>query len=132
MNQPNLLAQNPSGIGTIGTGSGFGPFTTPIVTPGAGPLIALTKLVSLMIGIITISAGLYFLFQFLIGGFQWLGSSGDKTRLQSAQDRLTHSLIGMIVVVAAYAIVSIIGGLLGLDILLKNPCTIIEQLGGAC
>ncbi len=132
MSQLNLLAQNPSGMGSLGEGSGFGPFTAPTVTGGAGSLIAITKLISLTIGVITVSGGIYFLFQFLIGGYLWLSSSGDKTRLQSAQDRIIHALIGIIIIIAAYAIVSIVGGLLGIDILLKNPCTIIVQLGGSC
>ncbi len=123
-----LLAQNPTGLGPIGTGPGFGPFTTDVVS--TNPLIAITKVVSTVIGLITVSAGIYFLFQLLIGAYLWMVSSGDKGKLTQAQDRMTHAVIGLIIVVAAYAITSVVGGLLGFDIL--NPQNIIGtlQLGG--
>lgn len=130
MDSSNLqpLAQVPADLGPIGTGPGFGPFTADQVS--GNPLIAITKVVSTVIGIITVSAGIYFLFQLLIGAFTWMTSSGDKGKLTQAQDRMVHSVIGLIIVVAAYAIVSIVGGLLGFDIL--NPQNLLEvlQLGG--
>lgn len=128
MNDTQLLTQNPTGLGPIGTGEGFGPFTADKL--GDNPLIAITKVVSTVIGIITVSAGIYFLFQLLIGAFTWMISSGDKGKLTQAQDRMIHAVIGLIIVVAAYAITSVVGGLLGFDIL--NPQNIIGalQLGG--
>lgn len=134
VNQLNqLLAQVPSPLGDVGTGPGFGPFSNnPDVTGGGGPLIALTKIMSLVIGMITVSAGIYFIFQFLIGATQWMYASGDKSKLQAAQDRLNHALTGIVIVVATYSIVAIVGGILDFDILLENPCQIIEQLGGKC
>lgn len=110
----NLLAQVPQPIGNIGEGEGFGPFNF----KGVGnPIAIIATIVSVIIGFITVAAGIYFMFQFFIGGFGWLASSGDKSRLQAAQDRLSHSLIGLIVVVAAYAIMSIIQAVTGLKFL---------------
>lgn len=121
-----LLAQNPTGLGTIG-GPGLGPFGDSNFS-GTGPLDALAKVISTLIGFITIVAGIYFMLQFLIGGFEWLSASGDKTRLEKAQSRLTNGVIGIVIVVAAYGIVAVIGRLLGLDIFLVNSGDLINAL----
>src|SRR3989344_6446981 len=126
-----LLAQVSSPLGKIGEGPGFGPFSINQVAPtgtGTEALVALTKIISTLIGVITISAGLYFIFQFLIGGFGWLSASGDKSRLTQAQDRLTHAVVGLIVVVATYGLMAVVGNLLGLDLLLVHPETIVNSL----
>ena len=123
----HLLAQIPksSSLGNIGEGPGFGPFGN---SGTLDPFVALTKIISVIIGFITVCAGIYFMFQFLIGGFEWLQASGDKSRLTKAQDRLTHAVIGLIVVVASYSIVGLMGSLLGFDLLLQNQCQIINAL----
>lgn len=124
-----LLAQNPVDLGQIGTGEGFGPFgnTSGVLSNPVGPI---ANLISTTVGLITVCAGIYFLFQLLTGAFSWMISSGDKGKLSTAQDRMLHAVIGLIIVVASYAIVSVVGGLLGFDIL--NPQNIVGalQLGG--
>lgn len=124
--QRDLLAQVASGLGQIGGGSGLGPFSAP--PDGTTALQNILRIISVIIGVITTVAGIYFLIQFLIGGFEWLSASGDKNRLSKAQDRLTHSLIGLLVVVAAFGVASIIGTLLGLDILVTDPQGLIDAL----
>ena len=66
--------------------------------------------------------------QFLIGGFEWMTASGDKSKLQKAQDRLSHSIIGLIIVVAAFGIAAILESVLGINFLLSNPIDIITRL----
>ena len=72
----------------------------------------------------TIAAGIWFIFQFIIGGYNWLTAGGDKTGVQAAQSRLTNAFIGLTIVVAAYAIIWIVGKLLGFEIL--HPEKLIE------
>ncbi len=119
-----LLAQVGTSIGNIGEGGGFGPFSSDQL--GANPIEAVVKIISTIIGFITLIAGIYFMFQFFIGAFGWLTSSGDKQRLTDAQNRLSHSLIGLIIVVATYAIMSIIQVVTGLNFL--NPASLIDAL----
>lgn len=133
MNQTfnHLLAQAPvaSGLGKIGNGSceGLGPFCSFLRPEDA--VVAIANILSTIIGLITTIAGLYFIFQFMIGGFEWMTSSGDKTRLQKAQERMTHSLIGLIIVVASFALISIIARILGFQsFFLNNPGQLINQL----
>ena len=61
-------------------------------------------------------------------------ASGDKGKLEKAQLQITQAITGIIIIVAAYAIVAIIGTVLGLDILLNDPENLRNQLqlgGGA-
>ena len=120
----NLLAQVPKPLGTIGSGTGFGPF-------GAGPsstnpVGVITRVISVVIGIMTIAVGIFFIFQLLTGAINWLTASGDKSKLEHAQLRITQATIGLIMVVATYAIVSIIEKVLGINIL--NPSAIVGSL----
>lgn len=94
---------------------------------GPGPLGGITsiestiqmfnKFVSTFIGILTLAAGLWFVFQIFIGAFGWLTAGSDKASLEGAQKRLTNAVIGLAIVVAAIFIIDLIGNLLGLDIL---------------
>jgi len=48
--------------------------------------------------------GVIFLFLMLYGGFTWMTAQGDDKKVAKAQAMLTAAIIGLIVVVAAYAI----------------------------
>ncbi len=80
-------------------------------------LFKFVKIISTVIGVFTIAAGLWFIFQLLSGALQWLGSGGDKQSLQNAQKRIVNSLVGLLIVVISYALISIIGRVFGFDIL---------------
>jgi len=63
-----------------------------------------SSLVSLGITI----GGIIMLIMLIWGGINWMISAGDKTKVQEAQSRLTHALIGLAIVAAAWAIWTII------------------------
>lgn len=48
----------------------------------------------------------------MVGGFQYLGSRGNEEAMEKAKKTLTSAVIGMIVIVMAFAIVAIINNLL--------------------
>ncbi len=123
-------------LGTIG-GGGLGPFgnlgkSLDPNDPIAGGTLGLTKVtdvISSIVGFMTISAGVWFILQFLTGGFHWITSSGDKAKLEQARDRLTNAFVGLLIVVAAWSILALAGQFLGYDILLLNRKGVIESLG---
>ena len=51
----------------------------------------------------------------LLGGFNWITSGGDKAKLQAARDEITNAIIGLIIVGAIWAIMTLVGGFLGID-----------------
>lgn len=84
-------------------------------TEGVGNMI--NTLVGGIITFITIIAGLWFMIQFIIAALQWISSGGDKGLLETARNRMLHAVIGLVIIVAAYILVGLIGLIVGLDIL---------------
>lgn len=130
----NVFAQTPEPLGTIG-GEGFGPFgkigqgiARNSAAGGVTGLTAVTKTVSSIIGIMTIAAGIWFMFQLLTGGFFWMTSAGDKAKLETARHRINDAFVGLLIVVAGWAILALAGQFLGFDILVTSPGEVINQL----
>lgn len=119
------LAQLP--LGRIGEGAGFGPFSGLDLSDVSPAASAFASIISKIIGIMTVVAGIWFFFILLIGAFGYLSAGGDPEKIKSATKRIGNGLTGLIVIVLAYAFISLIGRMLGLDIL--NPQDIIELLG---
>lgn len=126
MNKLQLIAQaavaTPSGnLGTFGApSSAFAP------TSGAEAATTLERLLSVALGGFTIVAGLYFLFLLLIAAYGWIGAAGDVAKVKKARDTMRDGLVGMIILVGAYALAGIIGSMLGLDLL--NPGQLLLEL----
>lgn len=89
--------------------------------------LRLTTLISSVYGFLTIVAGLAFILWFVLGAIDWIMSGGDKAKVEGARNKMTSAAIGLIIVVASYAIVGIVGQVVGFDIL--NPTDTIQQLG---
>jgi hypothetical protein len=52
----------------------------------------------------------------VIGGIQWITAGGDKAAAQAARDRITAAVVGLLIVVAAFAITVIITAALNINI----------------
>ncbi len=115
-------------LGPIG-GSGLGPFgdiVSRLGTGEAGGQMALKAVVDIMssvIGFMTITASLWFMFQILYAGYEWISSGSDTKKLAGARDRITHGFFGLIIVVAAWSLLAVVGQFLGYDTLI-NPSII--------
>jgi hypothetical protein len=64
--------------------------------------------------IMAISALLVFLY-LILGGVQWITSGGDKGKTEEARNKITAAVIGLIILAAAYAVLKIMLGFLGLE-----------------
>lgn len=116
----------------LGCGEGFGPIAKilcPIKKDGAAIIVGgqLNKVISTIIGVMTAVAAIWFIFQFIIAGYQWIQSGGEKNNIEQARDKITNSLIGLIIVVSAWIVMGVLGGILGLNIL--NPGEILINIG---
>jgi len=89
----------------IGSKVGAFPFTQ---NNGLG--IFVSNLIGLLIGVAAV-----LLLVFLVwGGVEWIMSGGEKAGVENARNRITNALIGLIIVVAAWAIFSLLKTFLGL------------------
>lgn len=113
---PKLLAQikNPVLPSAIGSGN---------YNQGGN---ALGKLISSLVGALFIAGFLLAFVMILMGGVKWITAGGDKTKLETARDEITNSIIGIIVVGAAYALTSLVANFFGLD-LARFPIPSISQ-----
>jgi hypothetical protein len=82
--------------------------------------------ISDIIGIITILGTLFFIVYAFIAAFNWITAAGDKGKIEKAKDRLVWSTLGLILIVATYAIIGLIGGIIGLELL--EPAKMIEEI----
>jgi len=105
----NLLAQirNPVLPASIGGGN------NPNVSGGGK---ALGGLISNLVGALFIAGFLLAFMELLLGGISWITAGGDKQKLELARDKITNSIIGIIIVGAAYALTSLVAKFFGLDL----------------
>ena len=94
--------------------------------PGKAPMVTLAKILSNIIGTLTLFGGIFFIIFFLIGGLRWVTASGKQDKVEQAKSQMTNAAIGLIIVVAAYSIAFIVGQVLGIDIL--NPGKYIDDI----
>jgi hypothetical protein len=116
-------------LGQIGGGpkEGFGPWGNLGSQSINEATNAIAGLMSRGLGVATIIAGLWFLLQFILGGYDYMTAGGDQQKMTNATKKITSALIGLIIVVAAYAVMSLLGELLGFKFL--NLGSLIEKLG---
>ena len=97
--------------------------TNPAISANFGTGGANTALASIIVTVwraaITLG-GLALLVMLIIGALEWILAGGDKGKVQSARDRITQAVIGMLVLAGTVAISTFIGGLLGLKLLQPN------------
>lgn len=86
------------------------------VNPNSSPFTNLGKLIQSILQLIYYGAGLFFFIYLLIGGLQWITSGGDKAGVEAARNKITNAAIGLVIVVAAYAITLIVEKVLGIKI----------------
>ncbi|KKS97890.1 MAG: hypothetical protein UV73_C0004G0032 [Candidatus Gottesmanbacteria bacterium GW2011_GWA2_43_14] len=130
-----LLFQSPPSVyaapsNCLGGGEGLGPFAkflcggVGVTTDAVGN--RLNSVISAILGLLTVIAGLWFLIQFILAGFNWINAGGDKNNAQAAWQKMTNAVVGLIIVVFAWVFVALIGKLLNINIL--DPGDMLKNL----
>lgn len=96
------------------------------VASGNQSLSTLELFISNMLGLGTVVGSIVFIIYFLLGAISWIGAGGDTSKINKARDQMIQGALGLIVLVAMYAIIGLIGTIVGLDIL--NPATELMKL----
>jgi hypothetical protein len=84
-------------------------------TKGEGLFLLLSNIFKLA-GVI---AGIFFVVQIIFAGYAFLSSTGDPKKAEGAFNTIWQSLIGLVIVSAAFVIAAFVGNILGINIL--NP-----------
>jgi len=111
-------------------GSGFEPATDLVnpVTNADSALTDMERLISLGIGTLTTLAGIFFIVVFLDGCINWVTSAGDKGKLESARGKMLNGVLGLVLIIMAFGIIGLVGGILGINIL--QPKEMIKEIVG--
>lgn len=75
------------------------------------------QLISAGVGTLLIIAALLAFFYLILGGIQWITAGGDKAGMEAARNKITHAIVGLIIVGAAWAIMLLVQNFLGVSII---------------
>jgi hypothetical protein len=74
-------------------------------------------LISAVVGTMLIIAALLAFLWLIMGGIQWITSGGDKAGMETARNKITHAIVGLIIVGAAWAVMILVQNFLGITII---------------
>lgn len=83
------------------------------VTAGKGYATDFGNMVSSLINVVMVAAALLVFAYMIWGGVEWITSGGDKGKAESARNKLTAAIIGLVIVAASYAVVTLVVQFLG-------------------
>jgi hypothetical protein len=78
--------------------------------------LTVTGIVSGAISLVMLVVALVFFFILIWGGLKWIMSEGDQKAVEGARNQITNALIGLAIVFAAFAIISLIGTIFGINL----------------
>lgn len=92
----------------------FGEIIPPLAVQNLGfGALGISNLLSKIIQLIYMVAGIIFVFMVIISAVQWIVSGGDKEAVGKARGRLTWAVIGIVFLALAWVIISVIGTITG-------------------
>lgn len=75
----------------------------------SGGNIGLILFISTLIRVATVAAGIFVMINVILAGFDYITSQGDTGSHKKVKDRLTTSVIGLVLIVGSYTIAGLIG-----------------------
>ena len=75
------------------------------------------KMIEAILNIVLVIGIIAVLLYLIWGGLEWITSGGDKGKTESARNKITAAVVGLIILISAWAIVMFVQQLLGLSIL---------------
>lgn len=92
----------------------------------AGFAGSLELYISDIIGAITVLAVLFFIVYSFLAAYEWVTAGSDSGKVEKAKNRFIWGTLGLVLIVASYAIVGLIGSLIGISIL--NPGELLQNI----
>ena len=106
----NLIVQNAIDFSSLQNAI---PSLKPEFTQGASGVY---PILSAVLTYVYVIAGLLLLFSLIAGGFQMMLGASDEKGLVAAKTRITHALVGFLILFLSYWIVQIVEYILGIKI----------------
>jgi hypothetical protein len=74
-------------------------------------------LLPLLITIFFIAGSTLFFFSLVTGAISWITSGGDKAQVESARNKITHAVTGLVILFLSFAIVKVLENVFHISIL---------------
>ncbi|MDD2681108.1 MAG: pilin [Patescibacteria group bacterium] len=100
------LAQQDPSYGLDTSANSVDAFKAQVATPD--PNFLSTK-VGNVIGIVLSFVGVVFLILMIFAGLTWMTAAGNQEKVTKAKDLMINAIIGLVIVMAAYAITAFVG-----------------------
>ena len=91
--------------------------TVNVPQPEGVHIVDIGRLISAAVSALLIFAALAAFIFLVLGGLQWITSGGDKAGMEAARNKITHAIVGLIIVAAAYAVMVLVSNFLGISFL---------------
>ena len=72
------------------------------------------------VGLALVLGIVIFLFIMLLGAIQWIASGGDKAGVEGARGKITNAVVGIVILLATFAVVKVVEDFFGINILSIN------------
>ncbi len=83
------------------------------ISAGKGYATDFGTMFNSMLNVVMLIAALLVFAYMIWGGIEWITSGGDKSKAESARNKLTAAIIGLVIVAASYAVVTMVIQFLG-------------------
>ncbi len=105
--------QNPGGGAPVNPNNPFGSIINPLpayqsVNPGGGLILLITNILRLVF----IVGGILAFIRLILAGLKFISSSGDPKAIEAAWNSIWQSLLGLVIMISAFAIAGLLGYLL--------------------
>lgn len=94
-----------------------GGLTGPGIQPETNLGDQIAGIISTVIGILTALAIVWFIIEFIVSGFLLISSAGDQEKTAEAKKRLTQSVIGLVIVIGAIFLFTVVSYIADIDFL---------------
>ncbi len=88
----------------------------PPQVPTGGLFTTGEDIIQLIINLLFVFGILATLISILSSGIQWIISTGEKQKVQNARNRLIYSIVGLLIIFAAFLIINFIFTLMGKEL----------------
>ena len=85
------------------------------IQPTTNPTNKLENMISQIIGVLSVVAVIWFVFQVIFAGYKYMSAQGDKNKLETARNSLTQGILGLTISLIAIFIASLIAKLAGFN-----------------
>ena len=93
----------------------FAQITTTTIDPGQGFATDIGAVINGILSFVMVIAALSVFMYLIWGGIEWITSGGDKGKTESARNKITAAILGLVVLAASYAILLIALNFIGFE-----------------